>query len=60
MIKDFDYKKALDELEAIATKVEDPSTGLDDIDKYIEKADRLIASCREYLRTSRERLDKID
>ncbi|MBQ9311346.1 MAG: exodeoxyribonuclease VII small subunit [Bacteroidales bacterium] len=60
MIKDFDYKKALDELEAIAKKVEDTSTGLDDIDKYIMRADELIASCREYLRSARERLDGIE
>ena len=33
----FDYKKAVDELEKIAVKVEDPSTGLDDIDKYVRR-----------------------
>ena len=29
----FDYSKAMAELESIAAKVEDPSTGLADIDK---------------------------
>ena len=33
---EFDYTKAVEELEAIAAKVEDPQTGVDDIDKYIE------------------------
>lgn len=58
-MKDFDYKKALEELELIAGKVEDPSTALDDIDKMIARADELIAACREYLRTARSMTDKI-
>ncbi len=55
----FDYKKALEELEAIARKVEDPSTSLGDIDKMIARSDELIAACREYLRTARSMADKI-
>lgn len=55
----FDYRKALEELEAIARKVEDPSTPLGDIDKMIERSDELIAACREYLRTARSMADKI-
>ena len=31
-MEEFDYAKALEELEGIARKVEDPSTALDDID----------------------------
>ncbi len=60
MIPDFDYKKALEELDDIAKKVEDPSTALDEIDKYIARADLLVASCREYLRTSREHIESIE
>ncbi len=52
----FDYSKALEELEAIAKKVEDPATALGDIDKYIARADELVAACREYLRTAREKI----
>ena len=55
MTEDFDYKKALEELDAIAEKVEDPATALGDIDRMIARADELIASCREYLRTARRR-----
>lgn len=55
----FDYAEALRELEKIALKVEDPSTGIDDIDKYIRQSDELIARCREYLRTAREKLDTL-
>lgn len=55
--KEFDYAVAVEELEKIARKVEDPDTGLDDIDKYIKTADELIGRCRSYLRTAREKLD---
>lgn len=50
----FDYSAALKRLEALAVKVEDPATGLDDIDKYIAESSRLIAQCREYLRSVKE------
>ena len=56
-MEQFDYQKALETLEEIAAKVEDPSTGLDDIDKYVKQSDELIAKCREYLRSVRERID---
>ena len=55
----FDYGKALEELEAIAKKVEDPQTGIDDIDRYIGRSAELIEKCRAYLRTAREKLDDI-
>lgn len=58
-MKKFDYAAALKELEKIAVKVEDPSTGIDDIDKCIRRSDELIAGCREYLRTAREKLDTL-
>ena len=56
----FDYRKALEELEAIAKKVEDPSTALGDIDKMIARSDELIAACREYLRTARGMANRLD
>ena len=56
----FDYKAALSELETIAAKVEDPATGIEEIDKYIRMSDELIAGCREYLRTVRETVEKLD
>ena len=60
MTEDFDYKKALEELDAIAEKVEDPATALGDIDALIKRADELIASCRKYLRTARSSADRIE
>ncbi|MBQ2112533.1 MAG: exodeoxyribonuclease VII small subunit [Bacteroidales bacterium] len=60
MKKEFDYAKAVEELEAIAAKVEDPQTGIGDIDKYIRRSEELISACREYLRGAREKLDVMD
>jgi exodeoxyribonuclease VII small subunit len=53
----FDYAKAMAELEEIAQRVEDASTGLEDIDKYIVRTKELVEGCRNYLRTARERID---
>lgn len=53
----FDYKKAIEELEAMAAKVEDPNTGIDDIDKYMKRSQELIEACRAYLRGAREKLN---
>lgn len=60
IMEEFDYKEAVRELESIAAKVEDPSTGLDDIDKYVKRSKELIAACRAYLRTVRDKVDKLD
>jgi len=56
----FDYSEAVSRLEKIAEKVEDPSTGVDDIDKYVRETQDLVSRCREYLRSVREKLDTID
>ena len=60
MEKDFDYAKAIEELEAIAAMVEDPKTGLDDIDRYVRRSEELAADCRAYLRGMRNKLDSMD
>ena len=57
MEKEFDYAKAVAELEEIAAKVEDPKTGIGDIDKYIRRSEELIGACRDYLRGVREILE---
>ena len=56
MNENFDYTKAIEELEAIAAKVEDSSTGIGDIDKYMKRSQELIEVCRAYLRGAREAL----
>ena len=57
-MEQFDYTKAVEELEAIAAKVEDPQTGIDDIDKYIKRSQELIEACRAYLRGAREKVNE--
>ena len=56
----FDYAKAVEELEQIAAKVEDPATKLDDIDALVTRSNKLLKECREYLRSVKERIDKLD
>ena len=60
MDKEFDYTKAMAELEAIALKAEDPSIGLDDIEKQIKRSEELVAACRQYLRTMRDKTDALE
>ena len=57
MKEEFDYKKAVEELEAIAAKVEDPQTGIGDIEKNLKRSKELLDSCRSYLRGQRDLLD---
>ena len=57
MAEVFDYGKAVEELEAIAAKVEDPKTGVDDIEGYVKRSHELIEACRAYLRGAREKLN---
>ena len=55
----FDYNKAIEELEQIALKVEDPSSSIDQIDKYLTRSRELTEACRNYLRTVREKVDDL-
>ena len=54
----FDYAKAMAELDAIAAKVEDPKTSLDDIGALVGRSKKLIEQCRNYLRTVRESMEE--
>ena len=55
-MKEFDYAKAIEELEAVAARVEDPQTGIDDMEKHIRRSEELVEACRAYLRGAREKL----
>ena len=50
----FEYSKAVEELEMIAAKVEDPNTGVGEIDAYMKRSKELVEACRAYLRGVRE------
>ena len=60
MEEKFDYAKAVKELEEIAAKVEDPATKLDDIDALVARSNALLKDCRAYLRTVKEKSDRLD
>ena len=59
-MEEFNYTKAVEELESIAAKVEDPQTGIDDIDRYIKRSEELIEACRASLRGAREKVDNMN
>ena len=54
----FDYTKAVEELDGIAAKIEDPKTSLDDIGALVSRSKVLIKECREYLRSVRESIQE--
>ena len=54
-----EYGKALEELEAIAAKVEDPATGLDEVEKLVERSRELTGECRAYLRGVQLKVESI-
>ena len=56
-MEDFNYQNAVEELEKLAAEVEDPSTGLDDIDKYAKRSGELVNACRTCLRKVRDKVD---
>ena len=60
MAEKFDYAKAIQELEEIAAKVENPETRLDDINALVERSKELVKQCREYLRTVKDTIDSLD
>ena len=60
MKEEFDYNKAVEELEAIAAKVEDPKTALGDIEKHIRRSKELIDASRAFLRGTREKLETLN
>lgn len=59
MKQKFEYAKAVEELETIAAKVEDPKTGIADIDRYIKRSQELVEACRAYLRGAREKVGNL-
>ena len=58
IMEEFDYTKAIEELEAIAAKVDDPTTGIGDIDQYLKRSKELTQACREYLRGARQTIQE--
>ena len=59
MKEEFNYSKAIAELEKIAAEVEDPSVDLDKMDSALKSSSELVEQCRAYLRSAREKLDAL-
>lgn len=59
-MENFDYAKAIAELDEIAAKVENPETKLSEIDSLVSRSKALLKDCREYLRTVKEKVDELD
>lgn len=49
----FDYTAAMDRIGKLTDKIEDPQIGIDEMKADMAEAKRLIAACREYLRSER-------
>lgn len=56
----FDYDAAIAELEKIVSTLENPDTPIDDIDKYVRRANELAVGCKAWLRGVRDRALKLD
>lgn len=53
----FDYSKAVEELEQLAQKIEDPSTGIEAADEMVRQSRKLIELCRDFLRSVRDAVE---
>ena len=60
MEEQFDYTKAIAELEGIAAKVENPETKLDEIDALVSRSKQLLKGCRAYLRGVKDKMDSLE
>ena len=59
-MKNFDYIEALDRLDKMAARIEDPATGLPEIEKLLKESSELVEACRQYLRNLREGWEKAE
>lgn len=57
---EFDYAAAVEELESIAAKVENPQTSISEIERYVSRSEMLIGQCRDYLRGVRGKLEELE
>lgn len=58
-MENFNYTEAVEELEKLVKKVEDPSTGIEEIERCIKRSDELIRLGRNYLRELQIKTDNL-
>lgn len=51
---EFDYNRAVSEVEDLISKVEDPSTGIEDAVELVSRASETLEKCYAFLRRERE------
>jgi exodeoxyribonuclease VII small subunit len=59
MSEEFNYQKAMDELQEISRAIENETIPLDDLAKKVKRASELITFCREKLRSTEDEVNKI-
>ena len=57
--KKFNYKKALEEIEDIVTKIESEEVDVDELSAMVKKAANLIRQCKTKLRETGNELEEI-
>lgn len=53
------YREALQEIEKLLAKIEDPETGFDQLSLDVKRATELVEYCRKQLRSYKEEIDNI-
>lgn len=54
-----EYREALEELEKLVEKIEDPSTGVEEIAPMVKRSLELAEICRSELRKYNQEIDKL-
>jgi exodeoxyribonuclease VII small subunit len=57
--KELGYRKAIDEIEAILTKIEGGEIDIDDLSAEIKRAAKLLQGCKEKLFQTEQEVEKI-
>lgn len=56
--KDFNYKKAVEEIESIITRIENGEPDVDELAALVKRANELILKCQEKLRSASDLVNK--
>ena len=57
--KEFGYRKTIDEIETILSKIENGETEIDDLPAEIKRAAKLLQECKEKLFQTEQEVEKI-
>jgi len=57
--KEFGYRKTIDEIETILSKIENGETEIDDLPAEIKRAAKLLQECKEKLFSTEQEVEKV-